>query len=75
MCECNLIIGADNSPIDVPVRPHNLIYRNMAGAETVLLKNFMMPGVINYSSVSAIKDAHGVKTGYIIVVGEKSDER
>lgn len=69
MCECNLLVDSHCKPVPISLRPHNLIYHGDSGP-TVLLQDFHMIGEITFASVSAIANCHGVRRGYMFIIGE-----
>lgn len=71
MCECKLILEHDtNEPINVNSDRYKFILYTESG-EFILLEDFKLNGFVNYASVNKIKDSHGVKTGYMFIIGEK----
>ena len=67
MCQNNLIIERKtNQPIDIKPVPHRFKYNG-----DVLLDNFEMMGIINYAACYKIDGKHGVKNGYMFIVGER----
>ncbi len=65
MCDCNLIPQFECADV-----PHRLTYTSEKN-KTTLLENFEMHGIINYTEIKEITDSHGLKHGYIILIGER----
>lgn len=71
MCECSLLVENDSlNPIEISSEPNRLVY-SKNGMEFELLKGIVMPGVVDYAAAHEIFDSHGVKHGYMFVIGEK----
>lgn len=71
MCECTLLVEASTGkPIEISNKPHRFIY-SKDGIDYVLLENFNMSGIIDYAAIHEINNAHGVKNGYMLIIGEK----
>lgn len=73
MCESNLIVDACFNVIEIPLYKHSFIYHDKGGNKHTLLSDFDMGGVINFAAVHKITDSHGVKSGYMFVIGDKDD--
>ena len=71
MCESNLIVDSYFKVIDVPLYKHSFIYQDKDGNKHILLSDFEIEGNINYASVHKITDSHGIKSGYMFIVGDK----
>jgi len=70
MCECTLLVEKrTGKPIEIANDLHKFVYSRY-GKEFVLLEDIKMQGVINYAAAHEIKDSHGVKRGYMFIVGE-----
>lgn len=41
------------------------------GKEVKLLYDFEFEGLVNYAAISEVKNCFGIKSGYIIVIGEQ----
>lgn len=69
MCDCNLLREGFVEPIDIPERKFRFVLE-FDGKRHVPLDNFHLSGVVDYASVSAITEGHGVKRGYMFIMGE-----
>jgi len=71
MCEYLIRSQKTDKPIEIENRTHNFTYRRSDG-EIVLIKDIQdMKGVINYAAVHRIENTHGVKKGYMFIIGEE----
>jgi hypothetical protein len=71
MCEYLIREQRTGKPIDIENRPHHFSYRGLT-KETVLIKDIPdMKGVITYAAVHRIENSHGVKKGYMFIIGEE----
>ena len=74
MCECTLLVeDKTGKPIEIADAEHSFIYERY-GEEFVLLDKIKMSGIINYAAAHEIKDSHGVKKGYMFIIGERVGE-
>jgi len=71
MCECKILMESDLvDPVLIDTGDHDFVYIDNEGKQKILLKDIALSGIINYASVSEIKNAYGVKAGYMFIVGE-----
>ncbi len=70
MCESLILDRKTGKAIEIKRDVHQLVYTGTIGGSSVLLEGFYMEGIINYASLHEIKESHGVKRGYMFIVGE-----
>jgi hypothetical protein len=71
MCECTLLVEKKTGkPIEIADAPHKFVYSRY-GEEFVLLEDIKMDGIIDYAAAHEIKNSHGVKRGYMFIIGEQ----
>lgn len=74
MCVCNLLVESKTGkPIEIADEAHYFVYSG-GGKEFLLLEGIKMSGIINYAAAHEIKGMHGVKRGYMLIIGEKVKE-
>ena len=72
MCDCNLLVErSTGAPVPVSALPHRVIYHG-DGEPVELLSNVLLSGTISYASVSELHNSHGLRHGYMILIGERT---
>lgn len=73
MCECKLILDnklTDRQAYYVEKQKHDFVHY-VNGKAIKLLEGFDIEGLINYAAITEVKNCFGVKSGYVIVIGEQ----
>lgn len=71
MCECNLLVERNTGEaIEIADDLHSFTYVRY-GKRFQLLDGIKMNGTLNYAAAHEISDSHGVKRGYMFIVGER----
>lgn len=71
VCSCDLLVDSSFAPISLPRRDYAFTYVDPQGTAHVLLPRLDIEGVINYAAAHRVTDQYGVKSGYVLVIGEK----
>lgn len=73
-CECKFVEENHFDRFVIAGSKHRFLHTGSDGVERVLINEFWCAATIDFASVREIKNCHGVKQGYMFIVGERSDD-